>query len=220
MTKFHFSHIVSVICKCKWTFKKKRTFQIKINNVSTVLCDEKTHSHAEDDLFKTLFAGYNKWSRPVPNISDVVIVKFGLSIAQLIDVVSHHTSHIVQLMCIVKTLTIEIILKTCDMKQDCLISLFWKKQYSPLLITWIFNMTVTCEQNATSLKVRLRRRHFSLFIMSARTYLYTIFLPILSKTYDTATFTFYPAGFTLYSAFSTVCFGIFIFSSKTKLRKN
>ncbi|XP_072298156.1 neuronal acetylcholine receptor subunit alpha-2 [Eucyclogobius newberryi] len=51
-----------------------------------VLCHEKTHSHAEDDLFKTLFAGYNKWSRPVPNISDVVIVKFGLSIAQLIDV--------------------------------------------------------------------------------------------------------------------------------------
>uniref|UniRef100_A0A3B4AYF6 Uncharacterized protein n=1 Tax=Periophthalmus magnuspinnatus TaxID=409849 RepID=A0A3B4AYF6_9GOBI len=45
-----------------------------------------THSHAEDELFKTLFAGYNKWSRPVPNISDVVIVKFGLSIAQLIDV--------------------------------------------------------------------------------------------------------------------------------------
>ncbi|CAG5928092.1 unnamed protein product [Menidia menidia] len=52
----------------------------------SVNCHEKTHSHAEDDLFKTLFAGYNKWSRPVPNISDVVIVKFGLSIAQLIDV--------------------------------------------------------------------------------------------------------------------------------------
>uniref|UniRef100_A0A3B3RXK9 Cholinergic receptor nicotinic alpha 2 subunit n=1 Tax=Paramormyrops kingsleyae TaxID=1676925 RepID=A0A3B3RXK9_9TELE len=45
-----------------------------------------THSHAEDELFKKLFVGYNKWSRPVPNISDVVIVKFGLSIAQLIDV--------------------------------------------------------------------------------------------------------------------------------------
>uniref|UniRef100_A0A4W6BWF0 Cholinergic receptor nicotinic alpha 2 subunit n=1 Tax=Lates calcarifer TaxID=8187 RepID=A0A4W6BWF0_LATCA len=57
------------------------------NNVSTVLCQDKTHSHAEDVLFKKLFAGYNKWSRPVPNISDVVIVKFGLSIAQLIDVV-------------------------------------------------------------------------------------------------------------------------------------
>uniref|UniRef100_A0A671V6Q8 Cholinergic receptor nicotinic alpha 2 subunit n=1 Tax=Sparus aurata TaxID=8175 RepID=A0A671V6Q8_SPAAU len=55
-------------------------------SVSAALCDEKTHSHAEDDLFKSLFAGYNKWSRPVPNISDVVIVKFGLSIAQLIDV--------------------------------------------------------------------------------------------------------------------------------------
>ncbi|XP_012994003.2 neuronal acetylcholine receptor subunit alpha-2 isoform X2 [Esox lucius] len=49
-------------------------------------CHEKTHSHAEDDLFKTLFINYNKWSRPVSNISDVVIVKFGLSIAQLIDV--------------------------------------------------------------------------------------------------------------------------------------
>ncbi|KAK6294865.1 hypothetical protein J4Q44_G00340910 [Coregonus suidteri] len=53
-----------------------------------VCCHEKTHSHAEDELFKKLFIGYNKWSRPVPNISDVVIVKFGLSIAQLIDVVS------------------------------------------------------------------------------------------------------------------------------------
>uniref|UniRef100_A0A1A8LES4 Cholinergic receptor, nicotinic, alpha 2 (Neuronal) n=2 Tax=Nothobranchius TaxID=28779 RepID=A0A1A8LES4_9TELE len=52
----------------------------------SVLCQVKTHSHAEDELFKTLFSGYNKWSRPVPNISDVVIVKFGLSIAQLIDV--------------------------------------------------------------------------------------------------------------------------------------
>ncbi|XP_051908037.1 neuronal acetylcholine receptor subunit alpha-4-like [Hippocampus zosterae] len=44
------------------------------------------HSHAEDELFKKLFAGYNKWSRPVANISDVVIVKFGLAMAQLIDV--------------------------------------------------------------------------------------------------------------------------------------
>uniref|UniRef100_A0A673MZB5 Neuronal acetylcholine receptor subunit alpha-2-like n=1 Tax=Sinocyclocheilus rhinocerous TaxID=307959 RepID=A0A673MZB5_9TELE len=51
-----------------------------------VSCCEKTHSHTEDDLFKKLFDGYNKWSRPVPNTSDVVIVKFGLSIAQLIDV--------------------------------------------------------------------------------------------------------------------------------------
>ena len=61
-----------------------------INKLSAVLCKETTHSLAEDDLFKKLFAGYNKWSRPVPNVSDVVIVKFGLSIAQLIDVVSPH----------------------------------------------------------------------------------------------------------------------------------
>lgn len=59
-------------------------------NASTVLCHEKTHTHAEDELFKKLFVGYNKWSRPVSNISDVVIVKFGLSIAQLIDVVGIH----------------------------------------------------------------------------------------------------------------------------------
>uniref|UniRef100_A0A671RF89 Neuronal acetylcholine receptor subunit alpha-2-like n=1 Tax=Sinocyclocheilus anshuiensis TaxID=1608454 RepID=A0A671RF89_9TELE len=54
--------------------------------ILAVSCCQKTHSHAEDDLFKKLFEGYNKWSRPVPNTSDVVIVKFGLSIAQLIDV--------------------------------------------------------------------------------------------------------------------------------------
>ncbi|KFV75372.1 Neuronal acetylcholine receptor subunit alpha-2, partial [Struthio camelus australis] len=40
----------------------------------------------EERLFKYLFTGYNRWSRPVPNASDVVIVRFGLSIAQLIDV--------------------------------------------------------------------------------------------------------------------------------------
>uniref|UniRef100_H3DQD0 Cholinergic receptor nicotinic alpha 2 subunit n=1 Tax=Tetraodon nigroviridis TaxID=99883 RepID=H3DQD0_TETNG len=51
-----------------------------------VLCSQKMHSHSEDALFKKLFAGYNKYSRPVPNVTDVVIVKFGLSIAQLIDV--------------------------------------------------------------------------------------------------------------------------------------
>lgn len=56
--------------------------------ILAVSCYQKTHSHAEDELFKKLFVGYNKWSRPVPNTSDVVIVKFGLSIAQLIDVVT------------------------------------------------------------------------------------------------------------------------------------
>uniref|UniRef100_A0A7N8YAB9 Neuronal acetylcholine receptor subunit alpha-2-like n=1 Tax=Mastacembelus armatus TaxID=205130 RepID=A0A7N8YAB9_9TELE len=37
-------------------------------------------------LFRSLFGGYNKWTRPARNITDVVIIKFGLSIAQLIDV--------------------------------------------------------------------------------------------------------------------------------------
>ncbi|XP_074203743.1 neuronal acetylcholine receptor subunit alpha-4 isoform X2 [Camelus bactrianus] len=45
-----------------------------------------TRAQAEERLLKKLFSGYNKWSRPVANISDVVLVHFGLSIAQLIDV--------------------------------------------------------------------------------------------------------------------------------------
>uniref|UniRef100_A0A8C8YGB7 Neurotransmitter-gated ion-channel ligand-binding domain-containing protein n=1 Tax=Prolemur simus TaxID=1328070 RepID=A0A8C8YGB7_PROSS len=43
-------------------------------------------SEGAERLLKRLFSGYNKWSRPVANISDVVLVRFGLSIAQLIDV--------------------------------------------------------------------------------------------------------------------------------------
>ncbi|XP_069461748.1 neuronal acetylcholine receptor subunit alpha-2 [Ambystoma mexicanum] len=54
--------------------------------LTAVSCIDQTRSHAEERLFKRLFSGYNRWARPVPNISDVVIVKFGLSIAQLIDV--------------------------------------------------------------------------------------------------------------------------------------
>lgn len=73
------SHIRTVLVEGLLIFKM---------SVSAVVCSQKTHSHAEDDLFKKLFAGYNKYSRPVPNVTDVVIVKFGLSIAQLIDVVS------------------------------------------------------------------------------------------------------------------------------------
>lgn len=45
-------------------------------------------AHAEERLLKHLFARYNKLSRPVENTTDTVLVHFGLSIAQLIDVVS------------------------------------------------------------------------------------------------------------------------------------
>ncbi|KAF6092992.1 cholinergic receptor nicotinic alpha 2 subunit [Phyllostomus discolor] len=51
-----------------------------------VLARRAPHAQAEDRLFKHLFRGYNRWARPVPNTLDVVIVRFGLSIAQLIDV--------------------------------------------------------------------------------------------------------------------------------------
>ncbi|KAJ8400597.1 hypothetical protein AAFF_G00393660 [Aldrovandia affinis] len=43
-------------------------------------------AHAEERLLRTLLTHYNKLSRPVANISEVVLVRFGLSIAQLIDV--------------------------------------------------------------------------------------------------------------------------------------
>lgn len=55
--------------------------------VPPVSSHAETRAHAEERLLKKLFSGYNKWSRPVANISDVVLVHFGLSIAQLIDVV-------------------------------------------------------------------------------------------------------------------------------------
>ncbi|XP_044068096.1 neuronal acetylcholine receptor subunit alpha-2-like isoform X1 [Siniperca chuatsi] len=43
-------------------------------------------AHAEERLLQDLFAHYNKLSRPVENTTDTVLVHFGLSIAQLIDV--------------------------------------------------------------------------------------------------------------------------------------
>uniref|UniRef100_A0A8C9QWS7 Cholinergic receptor nicotinic alpha 4 subunit n=1 Tax=Scleropages formosus TaxID=113540 RepID=A0A8C9QWS7_SCLFO len=51
-----------------------------------VCSSTRMRAHAEERLLKTLFSHYNKLSRPVANISDVVLVRFGLSIAQLIDV--------------------------------------------------------------------------------------------------------------------------------------
>ncbi|XP_020839634.1 neuronal acetylcholine receptor subunit alpha-2 [Phascolarctos cinereus] len=55
-------------------------------HVSAAPGKHSSHALAEDRLFKHLFRGYNRWSRPVQNTSDVVIIRFGLSIAQLIDV--------------------------------------------------------------------------------------------------------------------------------------
>ncbi|XP_006864499.1 PREDICTED: neuronal acetylcholine receptor subunit alpha-2 [Chrysochloris asiatica] len=54
--------------------------------IPAVLGQRGSHMQAEDRLFKHLFGDYNRWARPVPNTSDVVIIRFGLSIAQLIDV--------------------------------------------------------------------------------------------------------------------------------------
>ncbi|XP_053719332.1 neuronal acetylcholine receptor subunit alpha-2-like isoform X2 [Synchiropus splendidus] len=54
--------------------------------VSAIVAEDWTTVNPEDELFRRLFESYNKLSRPVRNSSDVVIVKFGMSIAQLIDV--------------------------------------------------------------------------------------------------------------------------------------
>uniref|UniRef100_A0A8C2IDV6 Cholinergic receptor, nicotinic, alpha 4b n=1 Tax=Cyprinus carpio TaxID=7962 RepID=A0A8C2IDV6_CYPCA len=54
--------------------------------LSPVFSSTPAHALAEERLLQSLFSNYNKLSRPVANISDVVLVHFGLSIAQLIDV--------------------------------------------------------------------------------------------------------------------------------------
>ncbi|XP_061841517.1 neuronal acetylcholine receptor subunit alpha-2-like isoform X1 [Nerophis lumbriciformis] len=51
-----------------------------------VCCYAAPRAHAEEKLLQDLFVRYNKLSRPVENSSDTVLVHFGLSIAQLIDV--------------------------------------------------------------------------------------------------------------------------------------
>ncbi|XP_077441713.1 neuronal acetylcholine receptor subunit alpha-4-like [Vanacampus margaritifer] len=51
-----------------------------------VCCYAGPRAHAEEKLLQVLFLRYNKLSRPVENSSDTVLVHFGLSIAQLIDV--------------------------------------------------------------------------------------------------------------------------------------
>ncbi|TSM94696.1 Neuronal acetylcholine receptor subunit alpha-4 [Bagarius yarrelli] len=55
-------------------------------SLSLVCTPAPARDHAEERLLQVLFSHYNKLSRPVENISDVVLVYFGLSIAQLIDV--------------------------------------------------------------------------------------------------------------------------------------
>uniref|UniRef100_A0A8D3BLL6 Neuronal acetylcholine receptor subunit alpha-2-like n=1 Tax=Scophthalmus maximus TaxID=52904 RepID=A0A8D3BLL6_SCOMX len=67
-----------------------------------LLAEDWTRVHMEDELFRSLFGGYRKWTRPAQNISDVVIVKFGLSIAQLIDVVGAHTPVCTSCVCLLK----------------------------------------------------------------------------------------------------------------------
>lgn len=66
----------------------KRNYRLKFP-VSALVCFQVgPRAHAEERLLQDLFEHYNKLSRPVQNTSDTVLVHFGLSIAQLIDVVS------------------------------------------------------------------------------------------------------------------------------------
>uniref|UniRef100_A0A8C5DXE0 Neuronal acetylcholine receptor subunit alpha-2-like n=1 Tax=Gouania willdenowi TaxID=441366 RepID=A0A8C5DXE0_GOUWI len=63
-------------------------FFFKLIQIGGVCSQVGLRGHAEERLLENLFARYNKLSRPVKNTSDTVHVHFGLSIAQLIDVVS------------------------------------------------------------------------------------------------------------------------------------
>ena len=44
-------------------------------------------SEAEERLFNDLFSGYNRLIRPVKNNTETLVVEFGLTMSQLIDVV-------------------------------------------------------------------------------------------------------------------------------------
>ncbi|XP_051532384.1 neuronal acetylcholine receptor subunit alpha-2-like [Myxocyprinus asiaticus] len=61
-------------------------FHVSVCLQLSYVCSTSPPAHAEERLLQSLFSNYNKLSRPVANISDVVLVHFGLSIAQLIDV--------------------------------------------------------------------------------------------------------------------------------------
>uniref|UniRef100_A0A3B5BM97 Neuronal acetylcholine receptor subunit alpha-2-like n=1 Tax=Stegastes partitus TaxID=144197 RepID=A0A3B5BM97_9TELE len=80
---------------CLWTIQPQ--LQCSLARQQTLLNStrcvtlQRAHSvgpraHAEERLLQNLFANYNKLSRPVQNTTDTVLVHFGLSIAQLIDV--------------------------------------------------------------------------------------------------------------------------------------
>ncbi|KAG8002890.1 Neuronal acetylcholine receptor subunit alpha-4 [Nibea albiflora] len=71
----HLSNLLSFEALISW----KRTEREVFSQVGP-------RAHAEERLLKDLFVHYNKLSRPVENTTDTVLVHFGLSIAQLIDV--------------------------------------------------------------------------------------------------------------------------------------
>uniref|UniRef100_A0A8C9SFI9 Cholinergic receptor nicotinic alpha 4 subunit n=3 Tax=Scleropages formosus TaxID=113540 RepID=A0A8C9SFI9_SCLFO len=59
---------------------------VKYGTSLSVHSHGRTRVQAEERLLRTLLIHYNKLSRPVANVSEVVLVHFGLSIAQLVDV--------------------------------------------------------------------------------------------------------------------------------------
>lgn len=56
----------------------------------TGLAEPSSIAKHEDNLFKDLFHGYERWVRPVEHPSDKIRIKFGLAISQLVDVVGVH----------------------------------------------------------------------------------------------------------------------------------
>lgn len=79
--------------KAQEAVSKLSQFVFNFLFASSVCSQVGPRAHAEERLLQDLFVRYNKLSRPVQNTSDTVLVHFGLSIAQLIDVVSKTHSH-------------------------------------------------------------------------------------------------------------------------------
>uniref|UniRef100_A0A8D3A110 Neuronal acetylcholine receptor subunit alpha-2-like n=1 Tax=Scophthalmus maximus TaxID=52904 RepID=A0A8D3A110_SCOMX len=72
--------------KAQEAVSKLSQFVFNFLFASSVCSQVGPRAHAEERLLQDLFVRYNKLSRPVQNTSDTVLVHFGLSIAQLIDV--------------------------------------------------------------------------------------------------------------------------------------
>ena len=78
---FAFNHII--MCKCKTCLVLEKLSHLSILLMAVILCGPH-----ERRLINDLMRSYKTLERPVANESDAVVLKFGLTLQQIMDVVS------------------------------------------------------------------------------------------------------------------------------------